>query len=151
MAVATEKQQTGEFGERLVVRSCHCPKCKRPGTLKRLPNNFKCADVICDFCGYLAQVKTVNTKDIERVPATILGAAWGPQKDRMQAGVYFPLFIVLMDKSTRKSSVFYLPADLQEPDMFVPRKPLSESARRAGWQGFYYNLETALQSLVRLS
>jgi len=40
--------------------------------------------------------------------------------------------------------IFYSPAaaiwpnvtDLQEPDMFKPRSPLSSTARRAGWQGF---------------
>ena len=115
----TDKQQTGEFGEKLVVRSCSCPKCKRVKTLKRLPNNFKCADIVCDFCGYLAQVKTTKTKDIERVPNVVLGAAWGPQKERMEAGIYFPLFIVLIAPNRRASSVFYLPADLQRPDMFV--------------------------------
>ena len=73
--MATTKQKLGEFGERLVTKTCSCPKCKKPKTLRRLPNNFKCADVICDFCGYLAQVKSKSTKDIESLPAQILGAS----------------------------------------------------------------------------
>jgi hypothetical protein len=59
---------------------------KRSQTLKRLPANFKCANVICDFCGDLGQVKTVATNDISQIPKHVLGAAWGPQKERMQAG-----------------------------------------------------------------
>lgn len=53
--MATDKQKLGELGERYVIGNSLCPRCKRARTLKLLPTNFKCADVICDFCGYLAQ------------------------------------------------------------------------------------------------
>ncbi len=149
--MATAKQQLGELGEVLVTRSCKCPKCKKGGTLKRLPTNFKCADLVCDFCGYLAQVKASQVKDVSKMPKKILGAAWGPQKERMDAAIYFPLFIVLVLESDHTAfSIYYLSADLQEPDMFLPRKPLSSTARRAGWQGFYYDMEVVRESLVNL-
>ena len=145
----TEKQALGQKGEELVVQKCYCPRCKRKRTLKRLPTNFKCADVVCDFCGYLAQVKAVTVKSVEQVPDRILGAAWGVQQERMAAGIYLPLFIVLM--KGRESSIFYLSTDAQTPDMFVPRKPLSETARRAGWQGFVYDLRKVRQSVIRMA
>ena len=144
--MATEKQKLGDFGEEMVVKNCHCPKCKKEKTLKLLPKNFKCADVVCDFCGYLAQVKAKSVKDINSVPKQIIGAAWGPQQERMNAGIYFPLFIVLVCKS--EFSIFYLSADLQVPNMFVPRKPLSSNARRSGWQGFYYDMQQAPKGAV---
>ena len=136
----TEKQLLGTKGELLVVKECFCPKCKRKRTLRRLPTNFKCADVICNFCGYLAQVKSIRSEKIETPPQTILGAAWQVQKDRMDSGIYFPLFIVQVN-SKNQHSIFYLPADLQAPDMFIARNPLSATARRNGWQGFTYNLK----------
>src|SRR5690242_2089970 len=127
-----------------------CPRCKRQRTLKRLPTNFKCADLICDFCGYLAQVKAATATDVERVPKQVLGAAWSVQKDRMDAGIYFPLYLVLVEPSKR-FAIYYLAADLQLPSMFVPRKALSSAARRAGWQGFMYDLSTARERrLVRV-
>jgi hypothetical protein len=92
-----------EFGGTLVVQRCACPRCKRSKTLRKLPPNFRCADVICDFCGYLAQVKAANVKCVDEIPKTILGAAWGPQKERMDAGIYFPLFLVL--KNGRRSAI----------------------------------------------
>ena len=58
--MATDKQKLGDYGETMVVKNCHCPKCKNEKTLKQLPKNFKCVDVVCDFCGYLGQVKTKN-------------------------------------------------------------------------------------------
>ena len=45
----TSKQELGELGEHLVVKNCSCPRCKRPGTLRRLGQNFKCALVAKPF------------------------------------------------------------------------------------------------------
>jgi hypothetical protein len=45
---------------------------------------------------------------------------------------------------------FYLSADLQVSEMFKPRSPLSTRARRAGWQGFIYELGLVRDSFVRL-
>ncbi len=148
--MATDKQIMGEIGEELIIKNCHCPKCKKAATLKRLPTNFKCADIICDFCGYLAQVKTINNLEIEKLPKKVLGAAWGVQKDRIESCIYIPLFIVLFASKTR-FAIYYLSADLQSPELFVPRNPLSENAKRHGWQGFMYDL-TKLKgnSIVRL-
>lgn len=55
----------------------------------------------------------------------------------MEAGIYFSLYIVL--KSGHRTSVYFLPAELQTPRIFRKRAPLSVSAKRAGWQGFVYD------------
>jgi Dam-replacing family len=124
--VPTAYQELGLFGEQKVVRDCACPKCKRSGTLVRLPNNFKCADIICDFCGYLGQVKAARTSNIAVIPKSILGAAWGPQKERMDAAIYFPLFLVLVTSDLKNYAIHYLAADLQTPHLFKARTPLSK-------------------------
>jgi len=148
--MTTSRQALGEFGENLVAQKVLCPGCKaRERTLRLLPTNFKCADLICDFCGYLAQVKSVTSTDLEKLPKTILGAAWPPQKARMDSGIYFPLFIVLVE-SKRNAAIYYLPRDLQSESMFVPRKPLGPGAKRAGWQGYLIDLSQALGSPILL-
>jgi hypothetical protein len=134
----TSKQLLGAFGERAVTKHCNCPRCKRRRTLRVLPDNFRCADVICDFCGYVAQVKAATSLDIGALPKTILGAAWGPQSLRMEAGIFIPLFLVLTNGNPGNFAIYYLPGDLQLPEMFRARTPLSANARRAGWQGFLY-------------
>ncbi|MGK4455787.1 hypothetical protein, partial [Klebsiella pneumoniae] len=68
--MATAKQLLGARGEIMVTKKCGCPRCKRKRTLRRLPVNFKCADVICDFCGFLAQVKTMNVVRVDKIPRT---------------------------------------------------------------------------------
>ncbi len=148
--MVTNQQKLGDFGENFVSKNVDCPSCKRAErSLRLLPTNFKCADLICDFCGYLAQVKSVTVNDVQILPKTILGAAWGPQRERMQAGIYFPLYIVAKD-AVAKVAVYYLPKDLQTEEMFVPRKPLSVNAKRAGWQGFMINLEAGTSAPVRI-
>ena len=52
-----------------------------------------------------------------------------------------------MDK---KYSVFYLSSDLQTEEMFIKRKPLSSSAKRAGWQGYYFDGEIMKDLVTRL-
>jgi hypothetical protein len=145
------KHKLGAFGEQIVAKICSCPRCKRPKTLIRLPQNFKCADLICDFCGFLAQVKASTAIKIEVLPRTILGAAWAPQKARMSAAIYFPLYLVLANSDLKKYSIFYLSADLQPPELFRERNPLSSTARRAGWKGFTYDLQIVRDKFVRLA
>ena len=148
--MATEKQKLGDFGEELVAKSVACPSCKKKHrTLRLLPTNFKCADLICDFCGFLAQVKSVSVNDVTVMPKQILGAAWGPQSERMNAGIYFPLYIVLIEK-IGTVAIYYLPTDFQTEEMFLPRKPLSINAKRAGWQGFMINLGAGNGAPVRI-
>ena len=68
----------------------------------------------------------------------------------MASAVYFPLFLVLVGGSRTEYSILYLSADLQLPTMFQPRTPLSMNARRAGWQGFVYDLRAVHDRFVRL-
>ena len=148
--MATTKQILGSFGESFVSKKIDCPSCKRTNkSLKLLPTNFKCADLICDFCGFLAQVKTVSVVDINQLPKQILGAAWEPQNERMNSGIFFPLYIVAKGPKSN-IAVYYLPKDLQTVKMFVPRNPLSDKAKRAGWQGFMINLEAGTSAPVRI-
>ena len=146
----SDKKALGDWGERQVASNCACPKCKRSKTMKLLPTNFKCADLVCDFCGYLAQVKTAQVADVNVMPKQLLGAAWGPQRERMEAAIFFPLFVVLKADTQKSWAIYFLSADLQTNEMFEPRRPLSETAKRAGWQGFLIRCDMVRDRFVRL-
>ena len=148
--MATAKQALGDFGEKAVAANVKCPGCKRTDrTIRLLPTNFKCADLVCDFCGYLAQVKSMTVKNPEVIPKRVLGAAWKPQLERMEASIYFPLYLVLVE-STRNYAIYYLPRELQTREMFIPRNPLSSTAKRAGWQGYEIDLTQALGQPIKI-
>jgi len=138
--VRTKRQALGDFGERLVL-AITCPRCKRGKTLRRLPANFSSVDVICTFCGFLAQVKSVEKSNVDELPKYLLGGSWGPQREHIEAGIYFSIFIVVVTPNRKSSAVYYLPADLQSRTMFVPRTPLSSKAKSPGWQGFVIRLD----------
>ena len=125
----------------MVCKHIACPRCNRPKHLAKLQRNFQCADLICKFCGYLAQVKA-TTLSGTTLPDRVLGAAWGPQHEQIIAGIYHGLFIVGFSKAGRLIRIDYVPAHILQttPEIFEPRNPLKATAKRAGWQGFYYNL-----------
>lgn len=135
----TAYQTLGELGETAVVKHCSCPRCKRPRTLRRLPRNFEAADIICKFCAFTAQVKATSVRKPGGLRRLLPGASWRVQQARMKAHIYLPLYIVTMLNDIPQR-ILYLPPDFQTQEMFRPRTPLSQRARRAGWQGFYYDL-----------
>ena len=138
----TSRQELGAAGEAAITRHIACPRCNRPRHLSKLPTNFQCADVICKFCGFLAQVKSTTLSDDGELPKKILGAAWGPQHEQITAGIFQSLFIVGFSSRRRLKRIDYVPSHILQsaPEVFEPRAPLRETARRAGWQGFMYNL-----------
>src|SRR4051812_14615289 len=137
----TARQDLGKKGEEAVRRNVACPRCRKQKTLTALPVNFQCADLICKFCGFLAQVKA-TTLATDQLPDRILDAAWGPQHEQILAGIFQPLFIAGFDRRGVLVRIDFVPAHILQasPSAFEPRQPLSPSARRAGWQGFVYNL-----------
>jgi hypothetical protein len=140
----TPRQVTGDRGERAVIRHVACPRCNRTKQLAQLPRNFQCADVISKFCGFLAQVKTaIVAAQAAGPPNTILGAAWRPQHEQIIAGIYQSLYIVGLTKAGGLVRIDYVPAHILQatPTVFAPREPLSQKARRAGWQGFMLRID----------
>jgi type II restriction enzyme len=140
--MATVRQKLGDKGEEAVARHVACPRCNKARHLAKLQKNFQCADLICKFCGYLAQVKATTLVGTD-LPPKILGAAWGPQHEQIIAGIYHGLYIAGFSKAGKLVRIDYVPAHILQtsPRVFEPRKPLSSSAHRPGWQGFMYNLK----------
>lgn len=139
--MATPYQRLGNKGEAVVSKHVPCPRCNRARHLSKLPRNFQCADLICKFCGYLAQVKATTLQG-EDLPEKVLGGAWRPQHEQIIAGIYHGLFIVGFSAGGGLMRIDYVPAHILQntPEIFEPRKPLRPTAKRAGWRGFYYNL-----------
>lgn len=149
--MSTKKQRNGARGERLVARRCSCPKCKRNKTFRQLKNGFECADLICKFCGFLAQVKAAAVNDLTQIPNYVPSAAWRPMQERLAAGIYIPLFLVLFTKTRRPSSaIYYLSPDLQELKMFRIRNPSKVKERKNPFAGYGYDFSRLKDAFVRL-
>ncbi len=134
--------ETGRQGEAAVTRLVACPRCgRKPGHLRPLEAGFQCADVICKFCGFLAQVKATRVSP-EKRPTRVLGGSWTPQHEQILADIFQALFIVTLDSSGRPHSIYYVPAHIlrAHPSVYKPRNPLPPTARRPNFRGFVYDL-----------
>src|SRR5580698_1004195 len=77
----------------------------------RLKHHSPCDDRCRHHCPIHNQppVSTCcSVRSIDTVPNSILGAAWRVHKERMDAAIYFPLFLVLASSSLVSYSIFYL-------------------------------------------
>ena len=81
------------------------------------------ADVICTFCGHLAQVKATKLPANGELPRRILGAACGPQQEQITAGIYHEMFIAgYATDETTLVRIDYVPAHILQatPQVFEP-------------------------------
>jgi hypothetical protein len=109
----------------------YCLNCERD-ELDRLPDNTPVADFECTVCQSRYQLKGKNGRLGKKIP----GAAYQPTINAIRAGT-MPEY-VLVEFDTRFATVVFVdafPGRLITEERVEPRKPLSPTARRAGWQG----------------
>lgn len=109
----------------------YCLDCESDA-LDPLPNNTAVADFKCFVCERTYQLKAKDG----RFGLRITGAAYQPTIDYIRRGEMPEHIFVEFDK--RFNTVVFvdaIPGRLITEDRVVPRKALSKTARRAGWQG----------------
>ncbi len=109
----------------------YCLDCTSDA-LDPLPNNTPVADFKCFVCERTYQLKAKDG----RFGARVTGAAYQPTVDCIGRGEMPEHIFVEFDK--RFNTVVFvdaIPGRLITADRVIPRKPLSQTARRAGWQG----------------
>jgi hypothetical protein len=109
----------------------YCLDCEGD-ELDQLPDNTPVADFACAVCESRYQLKGKNGRLGKKIP----GAAYQPTIDAIRAGT-MPEY-VLVEFDTRLAMVVFVdafPGRFFTEERIEPRKPLSPTARRAGWQG----------------
>ncbi len=86
------------------------------------------------------QAAVVSVKRGHETPEILHGASWPVQRDCINVGINLPLFIVTIKNMKHPQKLRYVPADLQVAEMFKARNRLRATSKRAGWQGFLYDL-----------
>ena len=109
----------------------HCPVCGYD-FLAKLPNNAKVADFICDKCGEIYELKSKSNS----IGKKILDGAYYSALERITSRTNPNLFVLgyhenLVENLTLVPKYFFT------PDILQIRKPLSQTARRAGYIGSY--------------
>jgi len=117
--------------EKWVEQSLYCPNC---GNLKldKLPNNQPAADFKCSACIEEFELKSQKSK----FGSKVLDGAYRTMSERIVANNN-PNFL-FMNYGLQTMGVidlFVVPKHFFVPQILEKRKPLAESARRAGWVG----------------
>ena len=109
----------------------YCPNCSSP-KLNRLSANTKASDFCCPTCGFWYQLKGQQS----RIGNSVTDGAYGAMMDAIKKGetpnFYFMQYD-LMNWSVK--NLLLIPHFAFPPSAIIKRKPLSETARRAGWVG----------------
>ena len=108
-----------------------CPNCPAD-RLPQMPNNAPAADFRCDACGEEFELKAKQGGLGRSIP----NGAFGTMTARMAAANNPNLFAMSYDRAAaRVTDLILVPRHVFTPAIIQPRKPLSPTARRAGWVG----------------
>ncbi len=90
------------------------------------------ADVHCGVCAEDDELKAARGGTDNK----LVNGAWGAMKARLAAANNPSLMVMGYDKArTRVTDLIVVPSHFFTEAIIEPRKPLSMTARRAGWQG----------------
>jgi len=115
-----------------------CPVCNESCLIKYMANQ-KSKDIKCEKCNCQIQVKGTKTTKKKQTILKLTGAEYKTTCLSIKENVVHYLVVLYSvkgDKYTVDDILFIDRLDITE-NCVIPRKPLSVTARRAGWQGCY--------------
>jgi type II restriction enzyme len=130
-AYVSGSQNARVWTEGWVASRLYCPNCGA-SSLTKHPNNRPVADFVCEACGEDYELKSQKS----RFGAKVNDGAYRTMMERLQASNNPNLMLMNYDRSTLSvTNLIIVPRQFFTPRAIAPRAPLSEKARRAGWQG----------------
>ena len=109
----------------------YCPRCGNK-RISKYPNNLPVADFYCPHCQSEFELKSKNGALGRKVP----DGAYGTMIERITSNEN-PDFLFMGYSSENQSvhSLLFIPNYFFVPEIIEKRKPLAETAKRAGWVG----------------
>lgn len=115
--------------ESWVRENSYCPNCGRLA-LNEFENNMPVADFYCLECKEEFELKSKNGK----LSSIINDGAYDSMITRITSDTNPNFFFLTYDKNL-VSNFLVIPKQFFIPEIIIKRKPLSETAKRAGWVG----------------
>lgn len=126
----SESQRIRVMSETWVGKNIFCPVCGNPH-ICNLGNNMPVADLACDNCGEIFELKskqgTIGNKIVDGAYTTMI--------ERINSLTNPDLFILNYSKNYQVTNLLIVPKYFFVETIIEKRKPLSMTARRAGWTG----------------
>ena len=136
-------QKARVLTEAWAVQNLYCPKCG--GQLEALPANTKARDFECSGCEESFQLKSKRG----RFTASITGAEYRTALENVLADRQPSLILLEYTSDYCVERVEIIHRACITPGCIKPRRPLSSTARRAGWQGCIIRVD-AIPSIGRI-
>ena len=109
----------------------YCPVCGWP-TISKFPNNQAVADFYCPHCNNQFEQKSKNGAFGNK----IADGAYGTFIQRISSNDNPDFFLMSYSlEKMRVEDMFFVPKYFFVPEIVEKRKPLAETAKRAGWIG----------------
>jgi type II restriction enzyme len=113
------------------LEQMYCPACPSPH-LTKTRDNTRVVDFICENCHAEFQLKAKS----DHLGKRLRDAAYGPMRERISSGLAPHFAFLVYDRATWSvTSLLFVPGHFLTLSAIEPCKPLSASARRAGWVG----------------
>jgi len=137
----SNSQKIRVLTEKWTFENIFCPSCG--GIISDYENNKPVADFYCKTCTEDYELKSKKDK----IGKKIVDGAYSTMIERLQSDSNPNFFFLNYDKNSLNISNFIvIPKHFFTPEIIEKRKPLSSTAKRAGWIGCNILLETIPQS-----
>lgn len=129
------------LSEAWVKNNGYCPNCNAP-QLSEFPNGQPVADFYCSSCAEQYELKSKKGM----LSHIINDGAYDTMIQRINSNDNPSFFFLTYSKELSVNNFLIIPKHFFKPDMIVKRKPLSVTARRAGWVGCNIDLRKVPES-----
>lgn len=118
------------MSESWVGKNLFCPSCGNPH-LSNLPNNMPVADLRCEHCGEVYELKSKKGKFGNKITA----GDYSAMIHRITSSDNPDLILMEYTDDLQVNNIIFIPKFFLVSSMIEKRKPLSSDARRSGWTG----------------
>ncbi|ALF59849.1 DpnI domain-containing protein [Psychrobacter urativorans] len=129
------------LSEAWVKNNGYCPNCNTP-SLSEFANNQPVADFYCPSCAEQYELKSKKGT----LSHIINDGAYDTMMQRISSEDNPSFFFLTYSKELSVNNFLIIPKHFFKPDMIIKRKPLSVTARRAGWVGCNIDLRKVPES-----
>jgi type-2 restriction enzyme dpnI len=126
----SNSQKIRVMSESWVGKNIFCPICGNQH-ISNLDNNMPVADLQCDNCGEIYELKSKQGK----IGNKINDGAYATMLERINSSSNPDLFIMSYSADYQVTDLILIPKFFFVESIIEKRKPLAPTARRAGWVG----------------
>ena len=146
-----ESRIVGEACEEYIKNNIKCVRCKN-ANFEKCKTNEKSKDLICLECNqkYQIKAKCASQKQINNIMSKneikTIGGEYSTTKHNINENIDY-IIIIYEKNSYEIKKILYIKNEFINAECIIPRKPLSLTAKRAGWQGciiIFNNFETII-------